>query len=80
MQVPSGKEKRMINDNIVSYIMEHIDDECKTFRNAVCESLENNDSGSGLAYNITQFKCGSADCAVSMNFIGHWDDDEVNGK
>lgn len=66
----------MINDNLVSHIMEHIDDECKTFKNTVRESLENNDNGSGLAYNITQFKCGDANCAVSMTFIGHWDDEK----
>lgn len=66
----------MINDRLVSYIMEHIDDEFEHFRNAVRKSLENNNSESGLAYNIAQFKCGDADCAVSMNFIGHCGDEE----
>lgn len=49
----------------------------KLSKNAVYESFKGNDSESGLAYNIAQFKCGDADCAVSMNFIGHWDDKEI---
>lgn len=56
--------------------MMHIDEACETFKEAMYEALDDNDSGSGLAYNIVQFKCGDADCAVTMNFIGHWDDKE----